>query len=36
VTTDDARRVVDRVFADARRTLAVVGPHDERDFAASA
>jgi predicted Zn-dependent peptidase len=36
VTADDARRVIDRVFADARRTLAVVGPHDERDFAASA
>jgi predicted Zn-dependent peptidase len=33
VTTDDARRVIDRVFADTRQTLAVVGPHDERDFA---
>jgi len=36
VSADDTRRVIDRVFADARRTLAVVGPHDERDFAASA
>ena len=36
VTADDARRVIDRVFAGAHRTLAVVGPHDEREFAAYA
>jgi predicted Zn-dependent peptidase len=35
VTIDDTRRVIERVFADARRTLAVVGPHDEREFAAA-
>jgi predicted Zn-dependent peptidase len=33
VTADDTRRVIDRVFADARRTLAVVGPHDASEFA---
>ena len=33
VTVDDARRVIDRVFTDAARTLAVVGPHDEDEFA---
>jgi predicted Zn-dependent peptidase len=36
VTADDAHRVIDRVFADAARTLAVVGPHDESEFAAYA
>jgi predicted Zn-dependent peptidase len=35
VTVDDARRVIDRVFAGALRTLAVVGPHDEEEFAPS-
>jgi predicted Zn-dependent peptidase len=35
VTADDTLRVIDRVFAGARRTLAVVGPHDEHDFASS-
>jgi len=34
VTPDDTRRVIDRVFAGAQRTLAVVGPHDESEFAA--
>jgi len=34
VTPDDTRRVIDRVFADAPRTLAVVGPHDESEFPA--
>ncbi len=29
VTADDVARVVDRVFADAPRTLAVVGPHSD-------
>jgi predicted Zn-dependent peptidase len=33
VTAADARRVIDRVFTDAPRTLAVVGPHDEAAFA---
>ena len=33
VQADDVRRVVDRVFTDAPRTLAVVGPHDSADFA---
>jgi predicted Zn-dependent peptidase len=33
VTADDTRRVIDRVFASDERTLAVVGPHDEREFA---
>jgi hypothetical protein len=28
--------VIDRVFASPHRTLAVVGPHEEREFAASA
>jgi predicted Zn-dependent peptidase len=32
VTLDDTRRVIDRVFADGPRTLAVVGPHEEREF----
>jgi predicted Zn-dependent peptidase len=36
VTADDTRRVIDRVLSDGARTLAVVGPHDERDFAAFA
>ena len=36
VTADDTRRVIDRVFADAPRTLAVVGPHEESEFAAYA
>jgi predicted Zn-dependent peptidase len=34
VTADDTRRVIDRVFAGSERTLAVVGPHDESEFAA--
>ena len=34
VTPDDVARVVDRVFADAPRTLAVVGPHSASEFAA--
>ncbi len=34
VTLDDTRRVIDRVLADAPRTLAVVGPHEEHEFAA--
>jgi predicted Zn-dependent peptidase len=33
VTVDDTRRVIDRVFTRAPRTLAVVGPHEEREFA---
>jgi len=33
VTAADTRRVIDRVFASRERTLAVVGPHDEREFA---
>jgi predicted Zn-dependent peptidase len=32
VTADDVRRVIDRVFTDTPRTLAVVGPHDPIDF----
>ena len=32
VQADDVRRVIDRVFTDAPRTLAVVGPHDSGDF----
>jgi len=32
VTLDDTRRVIDRVFSDAARTLAVVGPHEESEF----
>jgi predicted Zn-dependent peptidase len=33
VTPDDLARVIDRVFRDTPRTLAVVGPHDESEFA---
>jgi predicted Zn-dependent peptidase len=33
VTPDDIARVIDRVFRDTPRTLAVVGPHDESEFA---
>jgi predicted Zn-dependent peptidase len=36
VTVDDVARVIDRVLVGAPRTLAVVGPHDEGDFAAYA
>ncbi len=36
VTADDTRRVIDRVFANTARTLAVVGPHDESEFSAYA
>jgi predicted Zn-dependent peptidase len=32
VTPDDVARVVDGVFADAPRTLAVVGPHSSSEF----
>jgi predicted Zn-dependent peptidase len=32
VTPDDITRVIDRVFKEAPRTLAVVGPHDESEF----
>jgi predicted Zn-dependent peptidase len=32
VNVDDVARVIDRVFGDASRTLAVVGPHDSTDF----
>ncbi len=32
VTHDDVARVIDRVFRDGPRTLAVVGPHDESEF----
>jgi predicted Zn-dependent peptidase len=32
VTADDVARVVDRVFAEAPRTLAVVGPHSPSEF----
>jgi predicted Zn-dependent peptidase len=32
VEIDDVRRVIDRVFRDAPRALAVVGPHREADF----
>jgi len=32
VTPDDVTRVIDRVFGDGARTLAVVGPHDAADF----
>jgi predicted Zn-dependent peptidase len=32
VTPDDINRVIDRVFRDTPRTLAVVGPHDASDF----
>ena len=33
VTPGDVDRVIDRVFHDAPRTLAVVGPHEASDFA---
>ena len=33
VTVDDVSRVIDRVFRDAPRSLAVVGPHEASDFA---
>ena len=36
VTADDVRRVIDRVVRDAPRTLAVVGPNEEREFSAYA
>jgi predicted Zn-dependent peptidase len=36
VTADDVARVIERVFAGAPRTLAVVGPHSSSDFAAAA
>ena len=36
VTADDIERVIDRVVRDAPRTLAVVGPNDEREFSAYA
>jgi predicted Zn-dependent peptidase len=32
VTHADVARVIDRVFADAPRTLAVVGPHSDAEF----
>jgi predicted Zn-dependent peptidase len=32
VTVDDVGRVIERVFRDAPRTLAVVGPHEPADF----
>ena len=32
VTADDVSRVIDRVFRDAPRTLAVVGPHEASEF----
>jgi predicted Zn-dependent peptidase len=32
VTVDDVDRVIERVFRDAPRTLAVVGPHEPADF----
>jgi predicted Zn-dependent peptidase len=32
VTPDDINRVIDRIFRDQPRTLAVVGPHDQSDF----
>jgi predicted Zn-dependent peptidase len=35
VTTDDVARVIDRVFADAPRSLAVVGPHSSAEFASA-
>jgi predicted Zn-dependent peptidase len=35
VTADDVERVIDRTLRDAPRTLAVVGPHEVEDFAAS-
>jgi predicted Zn-dependent peptidase len=36
VTADDVARVIDRVFANAPRALAVVGPHSVSEFATSA
>jgi len=33
ITVDDAARVIDRVFAEEPRVLAVVGPFDTEDFA---
>ena len=35
VTAEDVGRVIDRVFADAPRSLAVVGPHTSAEFANS-
>jgi predicted Zn-dependent peptidase len=35
VEADDVARVIDRVFRDAPRTLAVVGPHEVGDFEVS-
>jgi predicted Zn-dependent peptidase len=32
VTPEDIARVIDRIFRDTPRTLAVVGPHDESEF----
>jgi predicted Zn-dependent peptidase len=32
VTADDIDRVIERVFAGASRTLAVVGPHSAGEF----
>jgi predicted Zn-dependent peptidase len=34
VTTDDVARVVDRLFSSGPRTLAVVGPLDEKTVTA--
>jgi predicted Zn-dependent peptidase len=36
VSADDIARVVERVVRDAPRTLAVVGPHEAREFPAYA
>jgi predicted Zn-dependent peptidase len=36
VTADDIDRVVERVVRNAPRTLAVVGPHEEREFSSYA
>jgi len=33
VEADDVARVIDRVFGDAPRSLAVVGPHQTAEFA---
>jgi predicted Zn-dependent peptidase len=33
VTLADVSRVIDRVFRDAPRSLAVVGPHEATEFA---
>jgi len=35
VSTADVGRVIERVFADAPRSLAVVGPHMSSEFATS-